>query len=448
MKSRGMAERYFRNLITKKSLGYVIRNWFPGSYLEHRKLSFQVQRVKALSPQIEDAPMVSTYCDRVFADIKSDLQGKGQYFRGIDKLEPFRPDEIEVEPFPLVFYCRNCYRIYRNIDSLPRGGKCLCVSGLREGFTGMIYQISQIFICPNCGEIKTIWDIYRNCKCSAEHIHYRVPDPMHPYKTAEIWCDIHEWRKIVRENMFCSICRRPLEGFPVSASYLSPARDVFIEGQFQSSMDHSPLEEDIVGHYGIESVQFGTLNIVELVYGFRVDVPGRTPTETPAIRPFMHPTEDNRAMALSRILRTRALRIRFSAQVIDQLADQEYLFLHSFKHLMLLASPLYTGLDVGEILGVVAEDEKGTVYLYDGQPGGIGGCEALVNPNKFLGLVDYARRFIRDHSGCIDACKKCLYLPHGVCKDLNHNLDRRLLLQYVYQMPTKQFTPWEDVRAA
>jgi hypothetical protein len=116
--------------------------------------------------------------------------------------------------------------------------------------------------------------------------------------------------------------------------------------------------------------------------------------------------------------------------------------------LFLWASPHYTGLAVGEILGLVAIKERGVIYFYDGQPGGMGGCESLANPSKFLGLLDYARRFVRDHTGCIDACKKCLFLPHGTCKELNRNLDRRLLLEYVYHMPAEQFTSWEDVRPA
>jgi hypothetical protein len=447
MMSSRRPERYFRNLIANKSLSYVIRNWFPHSYMEHRKLSFQVQRAKALSPQIDDAQILSVYCNKIFSQLKSDLQGAGQNFRGIETLEPFRPDEIEVEPFPLVFHCRDCHRMYRDIESLPHNGKCQCAHDLDDSH-GRIYQISQIFICPICGEIKTVWDANRQCRCSAEHIHYQILDAMHPYSTAQIWCDIHQWRKLVRESMFCSICRRPLDGFPVSSSFLSPAREVFVEGEFVPSPDHEPLDENIVGQYEIESVTFGRLNIVELIYGYRVDVPGRVPNSNPPVRPFMHPTDDDKALALSRVLKTRGLKIKFNDKVMKDVSLQEYVFLHTFKHLMLWASPPYTGLDVGEIQGVVSVGEPGTIFLYDSQPGGIGGCEALANPNKFLGLVDYAKRFIRDHTGCVDACKKCLFLPHGVCKDLNRNLDRKLLLQRVYQIPAKQQTPWEDVELA
>jgi len=273
-------------------------------------------------------------------------------------------------------------------------------------------------------------------------------DPLHPYSSAEMSCDIHNWRKKVRESMFCSICRKLSEPFPVSSSYLSAAREVFLEGQFQPSPDHPKLDTDVVGSCGMKNVQFGSLCIVELVYGYRVDVPSKTRTGPQPVKPFMHPTEDDKALALSRILKTKALKVQFESDLIDELSTHEPTFMHSFKHLFLWASPHYTGLAVGEILGIVATQERGVVYFYDGQPGGIGGCEALANPNKFLGLIDYARRFVRDHTGCIDACKKCLYLPHGVCKELNNNLDRKLLLEFLYRMPAEQFTPWEDVRPA
>ncbi len=436
-------EKYYKNVIARKNLGFVIRNRFPHSYLEHRKLSFEVHTVKALGPQIEDAPILSKYCGIVYDSLKSDLQGRGERFRGIEKLEPFRPDEIEVEPFPLIFYCRDCNRLYKNVESLPSSGICKCSVGV-EG--AKIYQISQMFICPNCGEINTVWDAFRKCKCSPEHIHYKISDPLHPYKSAEMWCDIHQWREKVRENVFCSICRRPLEAFPVSSSYLNPAREVFIEGGFEPSAHVPPIEEDLVGEYGIESVEFGSLNTVELVYGYRVDVPAPGPPRQLPVRPFMHPTEDNKALALSKILKTKALKIRFMDVVMENLKDRDYIFLHTFKHLMLWASPNFTGLEVGEIMGVVSTADGGVVYLYDNQPGGIGGCEALSDPNRFLGLLDYAKRFIRDHTNCVDACKKCLYLPHGVCKDLNRNLNRNLLLEHVYHAPAGQITPWEDVR--
>jgi hypothetical protein len=312
----------------------------------------------------------------------------------------------------------------------------------------MIYQVSQIYICPNCGEVKTIWDMIRGCRCSAEHIHYQVMDPLHPYSSAEMSCDIHHWSKKVRGNMFCSLCRKLSEPFPVSSSYLSAAREVFIEGQFQGSSDHPKIGSDVVGGFGMQSVEFGSLSIVELVYGYRVDVPSKTRTDLQPVRPFMHPTEDDKALALSRILKTKALKIQFELGLLDEMDTRESTFLHSFKHLFLWASPHYTGLAVGEILGLVADKERGMIYFYDGQPGGIGGCEALANPSKFLGLVDYARRFVRDHTGCVDACKKCLFLPHGTCKELNRNLDRKLLLEHVYGMPAEQFTSWGDVRPA
>lgn len=448
MTTRSWGQSVNQNLITKKNLGFVIRNWFPNSFLEHRKLSFQVQKARALSPQIEDAPILSHCCDTVYESLRADLLDSGRNFRGITKLEPFRPDEIEAEPFPLMFYCRDCHRLYREINSLPKGGQCRCSSGRNTASAGLIYQVSQIYICPNCGEVKTIWDMIRDCRCSPDHIHYQVVDPLHPYGSAQMSCDIHHWTKKVRENMFCSLCRKLSEPFPVSSSYLSAAREVFIEGQFQPSTDHQAIGADVVGGFGMQKVEFGSLGIVELVYGYRVDVPSTTRAGLQAVRPFMHPTEDDKALALSRILKTKALKVQFDPEALDQLKDQQSMFLHSFKHLFLWASPHYTGLSVGEILGVIATKERGTIYFYDGQPGGMGGCEALANPSKFLRLIDYARRFVRDHEGCVDACKKCLFLPHGACKDLNRGLDRRLLLEFVYHTPAQQFTSWEDVRAA
>jgi len=95
--------------------------------------------------------------------------------------------------------------------------------------------------------------------------------------------------------------------------------------------------------------------------------------------------------------------------------------LHALEHGMAAVLALLAMCDPGDIggLSTTARGRGGTVFLYDGQPGGVGICE--VGFGCFAELLRRTAELIGD-CGCREGCPSCIQSPH--CGNLNEALDK------------------------
>ncbi len=399
--------------LTSRGRRHVGTSLFPGNYWIFRNLSLRVR-----DGGIEAAQLPFTVLSQLLPFVVEQLRDRAlsnpdwRRFRGVDvdRVELVEPVTVRVDVNPTTWLCTSCHSLF----SGP-----LAQLGIQEGrcpncSQRVLVQLNSVFMCPACHTIEPLVRVPCNqCNDSRSVVLEGHEGRRREYR----WrCTQHpEFELYVRRQ-----CGRDRSRMVLKST----------GGRLYNKAWLTHIQASVVGSRG--ATEIGSLRFSPSRATIADFIVGRIPIadfnayyrgeERSPVEPFINPNTGNFIGLVSR-LETDAITV---TSLRNEYANS--LTLHSVKHALLNAAPAVTGLTQDEF-GATLLQEQGPLIFYDNVPGGTGGCR-LLSDTRLTRWLQVTRELAECHQvQCEDACRGCLFLPARICRQGNHSLDRRRILE-------------------
>lgn len=432
--------------IDSQNMGSALRNYFPKSIIRAQGYTYRIGRDNSIHFDRSAGQTVKAFLKRNRRSLEPQLRGQEILVDFEDILDNIRvPKTISghgVEPFPNRFFCTNpsCterwkYKTARDVN-FPWSRTC---PKCRE----QLSQFSQMYVCDKCGEFFQ-YNPPRVCKkCLKSNPHegdftYEGGGRFKCRRTGG-WFAHHPIRRCTScgNELSTKNLKRVIGPYPV---YLQKGieRDELGKRKLAKKFSFVQTKDDEkilikVNTSATLDLSLIDLDIFTLVYGWRKYY-GKE----------HRLSYQDQNIYYGHMFKTQALKITFPQSLIDSIraryssveaSEKVSSFLHTFVHIIRVASPRVTGsllTETGEI--VVPNDNA--VYIFDSNEGGSGICKLMLEEmEKLLGT---ARDILSECPSCGvlngTGCPHCLLVKY-FCPtwDRRPPIDRNLVMNFFFR---------------
>jgi hypothetical protein len=374
-------------------------------------------------------------------------------FTTVRQLQPIIPNVVDVRAWPRSFHCGSCGFVF-----YPRRNELMEVSeGTRRdvtcprcGTTDAAQQIQIVFGCPQCSNeiefcelFKCARDIQRDCKNA------RGCNPHDRLSLQRIGTGVWGYRLTCNKNpqlskpliAYCYNCGQDVRMQPYTAtSRLTIPASILINPPKELSEVRAPqwstIVQNLLTSFSIKSIEFGVIDTVEVVYGYRLKDKNSPEGYNFLIYPLYQLNErfqkdfgltplDNPLGLVNITEKASAIKITLDSSKFAGLPPKEVL--HSYAHAAkkALSAPGIGFTETSYYYNV----DSWSFTLYST----ISFSESLftLEEEKVVGMWLHGLRLIAYNCprNCDKSCPMCLQLGVGQCMELNNNLNRNMLIK-------------------